>query len=61
MKFADENNAFSERGGRPSLTKSAKLRECNFSLARLATSSSAMVVELGGWDHLCAEGEGWRA
>jgi len=33
---------------------------CNGLLARLATSSSAIVVELGGWDHLWAEGEGCR-
>jgi hypothetical protein len=34
------------------LTRSARLRACNGWLARFATSSSAMVVELGGWDHL---------
>jgi hypothetical protein len=39
-------------------TRSAKLRACNGLLARLATSSSAMVVELGGCDHLWDEGEG---
>jgi hypothetical protein len=39
-------------------TKSAKLRECNGLLARLATSSSAITVELGGCDHLWVDGEG---
>lgn len=43
------------------LTRSARLRACKFLLARLATSSSAMVVALGGCDHLCAEGVGCRA
>jgi len=43
------------------LTRSAKLRACNGLLARLATSSSAMVVELGGCDHLWADGDGCRA
>lgn len=73
MKLADENNASSDSGGRPCLatgqqrlqkgrspyfTKSARERVCNGLLARLATSSSAIVVELGGWDHLWAEGDG---
>jgi hypothetical protein len=34
------------------LTRSARLSACSDWLARFATSSSAMVVELGGWDHL---------
>jgi hypothetical protein len=42
-------------------TKSARLKACSGLLARLATSSSAIVVELGGCDHLWADGEGWRA
>lgn len=39
------------------LTRSAKLRECRCFAAKLATSSSAIVVELGGCDHLCVDGE----
>lgn len=41
-------------------TRSDKLKACSGWLARLDTSSSAMVVELGGCDHLCADGEGCR-
>lgn len=68
VKLADENNASVERGGRPCLedcqlsvhveeeliyfTRSARLRACSGWFARLATSSSAIVVELGGCDHL---------
>ena len=66
--MADEHNASVVRGGRPCLedcqlsvhvgggvkyfTRSARLRACSGWFARLATSSSAIVVELGGWDHL---------
>lgn len=39
-------------------TRSAKLRGCRGLAARLATSSSATVVELGGWAHFWVEGEG---
>jgi len=47
--------------GRPSyFTRSARLKECKGWQDRPATSLSAIVVELGGWDHLCAEGEGCR-
>ena len=39
-------------------TKSARLKACNDLLASLAISLSATLTELGGWDHLCADGVG---
>lgn len=64
VKFAEENKASVDNGGRPflevlernlrgrsfhpHLTRSAKLRGCRAWLASPATSSSAIVVELGG-------------
>jgi hypothetical protein len=42
-------------------TRSAKLKACSGWLARLDTSSSAIVIELGGCDHFCADGDGCRA
>ena len=68
MNFADENKASFDKDGRPclvnmlvfraiesdvtNLTKSAKLNAWRGLLARFAISLSAMVVELGGCDHL---------
>ena len=75
VKLADWNNAFSDSGGRPCLkrsacwtatrtdalylTKSARLKACRDWLAKPATSSSAIVVVLGGCDHLWADGDGY--
>lgn len=68
VKLADEKRASLDNGGRPFLhyglvsvdknrqrthfTRSAKLNLCKGLLASLARSSSAIVIELGGCDHL---------
>lgn len=53
MSESNSNEPWSEKilALKTYFTKSAKLNACNGLLARLATSSSAIVVELGGCDH----------
>lgn len=43
------------------LTRSARLKVCKCFPARVAISSSAIVVELGGWDHVLDDCGGYRA
>jgi hypothetical protein len=54
-------HAYESGISKPSGLRQIQLGTCKGWLARFATSSSAIVVELGGWDHLEAEGEGCRA